>query len=141
MEATDRELGDEKEKKRKHGGQKAAAVMAPTRPGTPPGNGNRQQSSSWQPAKDAKNRMAKMLDNAKSRLRNDSAERARVENTMRDEPNEYDAERAAVHGNRCISTGNGGTLQRRELQGCLEGWHQQEHGGVSEGAGATVPLP
>ena len=87
MEATDRELGDEKEKKRKHGGQKAAAVMAPTRPGTtrpgtPPGSGNRQQSGSWQPAKEAKNRMAKVLDNAKSRLRNDSAERARVENTM-----------------------------------------------------------
>jgi hypothetical protein len=49
---------------------------------TPPGSGNRQQSGSWQPAKEAKNRMAKMLDNAKSRLRNDSAERARVENTM-----------------------------------------------------------
>jgi hypothetical protein len=32
--------------------------------------------------KEAKNRMAKMLDNAKSRLRNDSAERTRVEKTM-----------------------------------------------------------
>ena len=78
----DRDHGGEKEKKCKHGGQKAAAVMAPTGPRTPPGSGNRQQSGSWQPAKEAKNRMAKMLDNAKSRLRNDSAERARVENTM-----------------------------------------------------------
>jgi hypothetical protein len=50
----DRDLGGEKEKKRKHGGQKAAAVMAPTRPRTPPGSGNRQQSGSWQPAKEAK---------------------------------------------------------------------------------------
>ena len=46
-------------------------------------NGNKQQSSSWQPAKDAKHRMAKMLDNAKARLRNDSKERTiRVEQTM-----------------------------------------------------------
>jgi hypothetical protein len=57
-----------------------------------------------------------------------------------DEPNEYDAERTAVHGNRCISTGNGGTLQRWELKGCVKWWHQQEHGGVSEGTGAAVPL-
>jgi hypothetical protein len=41
-----------------------------------------QQSSSWQPATDAKHRMAKMLDYAKSRPRNDSAERTRVEQTM-----------------------------------------------------------
>ena len=83
----DRDLGGEKEKKRKHGGQQAAAVMAPTRPGTtrpgtPPGSGNGQRGGSWQPPKEAKNRMAKMLDNAKSRLRNDSAERTRVEHTM-----------------------------------------------------------
>jgi hypothetical protein len=57
--------------------------MAQARPNTSPGSGNRQQSSSsWQPATDAKHRMAKMLDNAKSRLRNDSAERTRVEQTM-----------------------------------------------------------
>jgi hypothetical protein len=68
----DRDYGGEKEKKRKHNGQTAAAVMAPARPNTPPDSGNRQQSSSWQPAKEAKNRMAKMLDNAKSRLRTDS---------------------------------------------------------------------
>jgi hypothetical protein len=57
--------------------------MAPGRPKTPPDNGNKQQSSSWQPAKDAKHRMAKMLDNAKDRrLRNDSTERNRAEQTM-----------------------------------------------------------
>ena len=74
----------EKEKKRKHDGCTAAERMAPGRPKTPPDNGNKQQSSSWQPAKDAKHRMAKMLDNAKARLRNDSKESAltRVEQTM-----------------------------------------------------------
>jgi hypothetical protein len=65
----DRDRGEEKDKKRKHGGQKAAAAMAPTRPGTPPGSGNRQQSGSWQPATEAKSRMDRMLDNAKSGLR------------------------------------------------------------------------
>jgi hypothetical protein len=45
----DRDYGGEKEKKRKHGGQKAAAVMAPTRPMTPPGSGNRQQSQPKRP--------------------------------------------------------------------------------------------
>jgi hypothetical protein len=53
--------------------------MAPSRPKTPPDSGNKQQSSSWQPAKDAKHRMAKMLDNAKAGLRNDCKERTRVE--------------------------------------------------------------
>ena len=73
----------EKEKKRKHDGCTAAERMAPGRPKTPPDNGNKQQSSSWQPAKDAKHRMAKMLDNAKDRrLRNDSTERNRAEQTM-----------------------------------------------------------
>jgi hypothetical protein len=88
----DRATGGEKEKKRKHGGQQAAAVMAPnstgknrpgtTTPGTPPGSGNGQRGGSWKPPTEAKNRMAQMLDNAKSRLRNDSAERTRVERTM-----------------------------------------------------------
>jgi hypothetical protein len=41
-----RDCGHEKEKKRKHNGQTAAAVMAPARPTTPPGSGNRQQSGS-----------------------------------------------------------------------------------------------
>jgi hypothetical protein len=54
MEARQRPRGGEKEKKRKHNGQTAAAVMAPARPNTPPDNGNMQQSSSWQPAKEAK---------------------------------------------------------------------------------------
>jgi hypothetical protein len=91
----DKDGGYEKEKKRKHDGRTAAAIMAPGRPKTPPDNGNKQQSSSWQPAKDAKHRvakmqpakdakqrMAKMLDKAKARLRNDSKERTRVEQTM-----------------------------------------------------------
>jgi hypothetical protein len=78
----DKDYGHEKEKKLKHNGHTAAKIMAPARPNTPPGNGNRQQSSSWQPVTEAKHRMAKMLDNAKSRLRNDSAERTRVEKTM-----------------------------------------------------------
>jgi hypothetical protein len=57
--------------------------MAPGRPkAAPPDNGNKQQSSSWQPAKDAKHRMAKMLDNAKAGLRSDSKERTRAEQTM-----------------------------------------------------------
>jgi hypothetical protein len=101
----DKDYGYEKEKKRKHNGHTAAKIMAPARPNTPPDNGNRQQNSSWQPATDAKHRMAKMLDNAKLRLRNDSAERTN-QGGADDEPNEYDAERAAAHGNRGISTGN-----------------------------------
>jgi hypothetical protein len=135
----DRDYGHEKEKTRKHNGQTAAAVMAPAMQTTPPGSGNRQQSGTWQPAKEAKNRMDKMLDNAKSRLRNDSAERTRVEKTM-SQMNMTPSEQQSME-NRCISTGNGGTVQRWELKGCLEWWHQQEHGGVSEGAGAAVPLP
>jgi hypothetical protein len=75
--------GYEKEKKRKHEGCTAAERMAPGRPKTPPDDGNKQQSSSWQPAKDAKRRMAKILDNAKARLRNDSTERNNVEQAMR----------------------------------------------------------
>jgi hypothetical protein len=75
--------GYEKEKKRKHDGRTVAEIMTPGRPKTPSDNGNKQQSSSWQPAKDAKHRLAKMLDNAKARLRNDSKERTiRVEQTM-----------------------------------------------------------
>jgi hypothetical protein len=59
-----------------------AEIIVSSRPETPPDNGNKQQISSWQPAKDAKHRMAKILDNAKTRLSNDSKERTRVEKTM-----------------------------------------------------------
>jgi hypothetical protein len=52
--------GHEKEKKRKHDGRTVVEIMAPSRPKTPPHSGNKQQSSLWQPAKDAKHRMAKM---------------------------------------------------------------------------------
>jgi hypothetical protein len=104
----DRDYGHEKEKTRKHIGQTAAAVMAPAMQTTPPGSGNRQQSGTCQPAKEAKNRMDQMLDNAKSRLRNDSAERTRVEKTM-SQMNMTPSEQQSME-NRCISTGNGGPV-------------------------------
>jgi hypothetical protein len=75
------EQGEDKKRKSEPSSGKAAAKMPP-RPKTPPGKGARQPSGAWQPAKEATHRMAKILENAKERLRNDTQERDKVEKAM-----------------------------------------------------------
>ena len=84
--------------------------------------------------------MAKMLENAKSRLRTDSAERTRVERTMNQmnmTPSEQQAMEiaaAALAMESIYKDGSSKGVWTNER-------HQQEHGGISEGADAEVPLP
>jgi hypothetical protein len=84
--------------------------------------------------------MAKMLDNAKKKFRNDSQERSRVEKAMSQmkmAPSEQQSMEMAASALAMDSLYKDGSTDRGHVARGLG----QEHGGVSEGAGTAMPLP
>jgi hypothetical protein len=70
--------GHEKDRKRKLGEcTTEQKLSAPVRPRTPPGDGAWGKRNDWQLAKEASCMVAKMLDSAKKKLRDDGQERSR----------------------------------------------------------------